>query len=106
MSFAWFWKWRRRPAAGRRRDPLAGFRPRLVVLEDRTVPSFFTSPTFAVGTSSDGQAVGDFNGDGHADLVVVNQTSNTLSVLLGNGDGTFQPRTDFATGASPRGVAV
>jgi hypothetical protein len=36
--------------------------------------------------------VGDFNGDHHLDLVTVGNTSDgpTLSVLLGNGDGTFQ----------------
>jgi hypothetical protein len=50
--------------------------------------------------------VGDFNGDRHADLVVVDQNSNTVSVLLGNGDGTFQPKTDYATGATPWGIAV
>jgi hypothetical protein len=67
----------------------ARFRPGVNVLEGRVVPSFFGAPTFAVGASPGGQAVGDFNGDGRADLVVVNQTSNTMSVLLGNGDGTF-----------------
>ena len=82
------------------------FWPGLDRLEDRTVLSFFTSPTFAVGTSPDAQAVGDFNGDGKPDLVVVNQGANTMSVLLGNGDGTFQPKTDYATGTSPEGVAV
>lgn len=39
----------------------------------------------------------DFNGDGKLDLAVLN-TDNTLSVVLGNGDGTFQPRVDYATG--------
>src|SRR5262249_324411 len=75
-------------------------------LEDRTVPSFFTSPAFAVGSVPVGAAVGDFNGDGRADLAVVNNFSNTLSVLLGNGDGTFRPKTDYATGTTPGGVAV
>ena len=35
-------------------------------------------------------AVGDFNGDGKVDLVVANAESNSVSILLGNGAGTFQ----------------
>jgi phospholipase C len=35
-------------------------------------------------------AVGDFNHDGHLDLAVINATVNTLSVFLGNGDGTLK----------------
>jgi hypothetical protein len=38
----------------------------------------------------------DYNGDGKLDLAVL-KASDTLSVLLGNGDGTFQPHTDYAT---------
>ncbi len=34
-------------------------------------------------------AVGDFNGDGKLDLAVANAQSHQVSVLLGNGDGTF-----------------
>jgi hypothetical protein len=51
-------------------------------------------------------AAGDFNGDGHADLAVVNQASNTVSILLGNGDGTFRPKTDFPTGTTPVAIAL
>ena len=35
-------------------------------------------------------AVGDFNGDGKLDLVTANAIGNNVSVLLGNGDGTFR----------------
>jgi hypothetical protein len=58
--------------------------------------------------------VGDFNRDGHVDLVVANNGINvaggwlpgTVSVLLGNGDGTFQTHVDYATGTGPNSVAV
>ena len=33
---------------------------------------------------------GDFNGDGRTDLAIANSGANDVSVLLGNGDGTFQ----------------
>jgi hypothetical protein len=39
-------------------------------------------------------------------LVVANGTSNTISVLLGNGDGTFQPHVDYAAGMAPASVAA
>src|SRR5262249_49578111 len=41
-----------------------------------------------------------------ADPALGNSSANTLSVLLGNGSGSFQPRTDYITGTSPSGVAV
>ena len=39
-------------------------------------------------------------GDGKPDLVVANGSSNTVSMLLGNGNGTFQTQQTFATGGS------
>jgi hypothetical protein len=51
-------------------------------------------------------AVGDFNGDGHPDLAVTNNDSNSVSILLGNGDGTFQPAINYAVGIAPHGLAV
>jgi hypothetical protein len=50
--------------------------------------------------------VGDFNGDGKLDLAVVNEQSNTVSVLLGNGDGSFKPAVNYPTGTTPVSVAV
>jgi hypothetical protein len=43
--------------------------------------------------------VGDFNGDGKLDLATANVASETISVLLGNGNGTFQTHTDNSTAA-------
>jgi hypothetical protein len=56
-----------------------------------------------------GLALGDFNGDGIPDLVTALSQSprGTVSVLLGNGDGTFQEPRLFATGGNnPFGVAA
>ncbi len=49
---------------------------------------------------------GDFNKDSNPDLAVTNQGSATVSVLLGNGAGSFNAKADFATGAAPRSVAI
>jgi hypothetical protein len=47
-------------------------------------------------------AVADFNGDGRPDVAVPNETDpGTVSVLLGNGDGTFQPAVKYSTGSLP-----
>ena len=44
---------------------------------------------------------GDFNGDGRTDLAVANYGSDDVSVLLGNGDGTFQDQVRYAAGSGP-----
>ena len=68
-----------------------------------------------MGTNPAGLAVADLNGDGKLHLVVANQNCHnasgpclpgTVSVLLGKGDGTFEPRRDFAAGVGPNGLAV
>src|SRR2546421_12447703 len=66
----------------------------------QTVP-FNARLDFAVEAHPTFVAVGDFNGDRVQDLAVTNFDSNTISVLLGNGDGTFQAPPTVAEGASP-----
>jgi hypothetical protein len=51
-------------------------------------------------------AVGDFDGDGNLDLVIVNTTSNSFTKWLGNGDGTFRDRLSYPTGMYPYSVAA
>jgi hypothetical protein len=62
----------------------------------------------ATGNQPAGIAVSDFNRDGHLDLAVTNNNSdgNTVSILLGKGDGTFGAHTDFAAGAGPKGIVA
>jgi flagellin len=44
---------------------------------------------------------GDFNGDGIIDLVTTDSSSNTYSVLIGDGSGNFLPRVSFGTENNP-----
>ena len=60
----------------------------------------------ATGGAPVALATGDLNGDGKLDLVVVNYKTNNVSILLGNGDGTFKTHVEYATGNGPMGVAV
>jgi hypothetical protein len=46
------------------------------------------------------------NADLNLDLAVVNHTADTVSILLGNGDGTFKPKTDISIGAGTGPVAA
>src|SRR5262249_37882905 len=50
--------------------------------------------------------VADVNADGFLDLAVANFASANVSVLLGNGDGTFQTARHFSTVTGPRSLAV
>jgi FG-GAP-like repeat len=49
-----------------------------------------TRVNYPVGSQPSNLSVSDFNNDGKIDLVALG-SPNTLSILLGNGNGTFQP---------------
>jgi len=67
---------------------------------------FATAVPYNVALFPFSAAVADFNGDGKADVAVANAHSNNVSVLLGNGDGTFQPATNSAAGNDPQSVVA
>jgi FG-GAP-like repeat/Abnormal spindle-like microcephaly-assoc'd, ASPM-SPD-2-Hydin len=66
----------------------------------------FNQAVFATGVQPEALAAADFNGDGKLDLAIVNHGDDTVSILLSNGDGTFQPHVDYATGANPAWLAI
>jgi hypothetical protein len=70
--------------------------------------TFAPRQTFSVGNDNapTSVAVADVNGDGIPDIITANSGDNTVSVLLGNGDGTFQPQQTFPVGTGPTSVAV
>ncbi len=61
---------------------------------------------FAVAAHPFAVIVADVNRDGKTDLVAADRGNNTLSVLLGNGNGTFQAMQNFATQTNPDALAV
>src|SRR4051812_39347696 len=92
----------------RRRRPLraAPHRPHLEALEDRCLLSFSPAVNYAAGSNPGAVVTADFNKDNVLDLAVTNSGGNTVSVLLGNANGTFQSALTAATGASPLSLAV
>ena len=48
----------------------------------------------------------DFNNDGHLDIVVTNDDSADVSVLLGYGNGTFQNQSRYSFGPSQNSIVV
>jgi hypothetical protein len=68
--------------------------------------TFQAARNFPAGYRPSSVAVGDFNGDGRLDYAVTNYASNTVSVLLGNGDGSIQAARNFSGGSYRRSVAV
>jgi len=59
---------------------------------------FAPAKSYAVSAVPQSVVAGDLSGDGKADLMVANPGSGKVSVLLGNGDGTFQPAVNFDAG--------
>ena len=69
-------------------------------------PLFAPQTSYGTGNAPFSVAIGDLNGDGKPDLAVANAFGYAVSVLLGNGDGSFRARVDYEAGIGPHSVAI
>ncbi|HCW07519.1 MAG TPA: hypothetical protein DGG95_09170, partial [Cytophagales bacterium] len=74
--------------------------------------SFATKVDFATGTFARSVDIGELDGDGKPDIVVTDNTGNTISVLRNTSTSgsittsSFAAKVDFATGTAPTGIAI
>ena len=66
----------------------------------------FPRTDYPVGHTPSSIATGNFSGSGNLDLAVTNEGDGSISLLLGNGDGTFQTQTTIATGIDPDAIVT
>src|SRR2546427_3074947 len=66
----------------------------------------FNTTTLASGNKPQAVANGDFNGDGRLDLAIANFNDNTISVVISNPDGSFQPKVDYPVGTAPIAIVA
>jgi hypothetical protein len=74
----------------------------------RTFAQTYAYNAASLATGHNPQAIlsADLNGDGRLDLVAANFNDNTISVLIGNPDGSYQPKVDYAVGNNPIAITV
>lgn len=68
--------------------------------------TFAPPVTYAANTRPRSATIGLLNSDNNLDLVVTNYSANSVSVFLGNSDGTFQAAANYGTGTHPVSVTV
>jgi hypothetical protein len=67
---------------------------------------FYYFASYKVGKNPTSITTADLNSDSLTDLVTTNISSNTLSILLGNGDGTFKDQVQLNVCKEPRALAM
>ncbi len=68
--------------------------------------TFSAFTTVSAGTAPLAMTSADVNADGKLDLIFANSGSASISVCMGNGNGTFVAAVNYAVGSSPVSVAA
>jgi hypothetical protein len=82
------------------------FQPMVELLENRNLPSLANPISGSIGGEPTGPRMADLNGDGIPDLVTVDPSANTVSIMLGNGNGTFAKPIIYPAGLGADAVAI
>jgi hypothetical protein len=67
---------------------------------------FYLYATYSVGKNPTAIATADFNHDGFTDLITTNIGNDSLSILFGNGDGSFREQKQLLVSVEPRALAL
>jgi len=78
--------------------------PQQLAAQGAEATMFAPHVSYAAGTNTHSVHAAHLNGDAHLDLVAADAATDTASVYLGNGDGTFGARTAFTVGDEPKSV--
>lgn len=79
------------------------------IVDDVVLPpagQLITGAMFSVGDGPESVATGDINADGWLDIITANRFSNNISVLLSNGDATFQAQQILTVGSRPVAIKL
>ena len=82
-------------------DTITGQGQGLTVFQADGPDAFQLSGTIAVGSGPSAIVAGNFTGDGVLDLAVADSNSGQVSILLNNGNGTFQAPRSYLVGSLP-----
>ena len=65
---------------------------------------YVAAETYRTGKTSKSAVVGYFTNDTELDVIVSNVDDRTISILPGNGDGSFRATLEYFTGKGPFSV--
>lgn len=80
--------------------------PYFTITTTQNIIQSYSLTQINVGNAPQAVAIGDFNNDGKSDMVTANSGDTTVSIVEGNGDGTFVPFKNIGVGLSPSYVAI